>query len=229
MKIMTNENSNMIKTVLNDANLNFDKDTLAKLLFYFKNLLKWNANINLTSTATFDEAVKKHLSDTITSLPHLKGEKILDIGTGAGVPGLLIKILCPYYKIILVDAVRKKVSFLQFIITSLKLNEIQAFHGKIEKNKNFMLFEPYSPFDTIISQAVGEIKYISEISGNYLNKNGRIIVMKGKGVYEEIEKYEKILINDGWEITIQETKAPFVNLQRFLVILEKNEIRKNYL
>lgn len=218
---MNNEQSHIIESVLRDANLKFDNEILSKLLFYFNSLVKWNANINLTSTATFDEAVKKHLPDTITSLPYLKGEKILDIGTGAGVPGLLIKILCPLYKTALVDAVRKKVSFLQFIITSLKLNEIEAIHGKIEKNKVFALLKQRAPFNTIISQAVGDINYIVDISRDYLDKKGRIIVMKGRNVNEEIEKYKKELADKGWEITVQETNTPLVNLQRFIVIIEE--------
>ncbi len=216
-------NLKLIENILKEAKLSYNTEILSNLYFYFDNLIKWNKNINLTATLTFNDAVNKHLPDTITSLAFLRGEKILDVGTGAGVPGLLIKILCPEYKLFLLDAVRKKVSFLQFIINSLKLSEITAIHGRIEKNQKNPQVSQYYPFDTIISQAVGDMQYLMEISEAYLSPTGRMILMKGKGVSEELEKYEKKLIDNGWEISINEVTAPVVGLQRFLVIMERKK------
>ncbi|OGT58791.1 MAG: hypothetical protein A3F14_01435 [Gammaproteobacteria bacterium RIFCSPHIGHO2_12_FULL_43_28] len=149
-------------------------DAKEKLIRYLHLLKKWNDAFNLTTILAPREMVYLHLIDSLAVLPYLKGRHMLDIGTGAGLPGIPLAIAAPQHEWVLLDKNSKKVRFLTQVIAELGLKNVQAVHTRCEN------FHPTAGFDTILSRAFGTIRLLLESTGHLLNSHGLFIAMKGK-------------------------------------------------
>ncbi len=149
---------------------------------YGEELLRWNRRINLTAITDPLEAAVKHFLDSAAVSPHIPPHaRLLDIGAGAGFPGLALKILRPDLEVALVDAVRKKVSFQQHMIRTLSLSGIRARHARVED-----IFESDAHgFDVVICRALTDLPRFFQMAGPLLAPNGMCIAMKGRP--EEVE------------------------------------------
>src|SRR5512133_1632453 len=124
----------MLRELLQQLQVEIDAETEARLLRYLDELLHWNRSINLTAIANREEAIEKHLVDALTVLPWLgPAARLLDLGSGAGLPGLALKIARPGLQLTSVDAVAKKITFQRHVIRLLGLTGVEALHGRLEE------------------------------------------------------------------------------------------------
>jgi len=154
------------------------------LLWYLEELLRWNRHHNLTAIDDFSSGVEKHLIDSLTLLPYLTGrEKLLDIGSGAGLPGLPIKIARPELELLSIDGVAKKIRFQRHVIRQLGLKKARASALRIEA----LAADPESAgcFDVIVFRALGGLEPFVTLALPCLAERGRFLLMKGpEGVAE---------------------------------------------
>ncbi|HID98092.1 MAG TPA: 16S rRNA (guanine(527)-N(7))-methyltransferase RsmG, partial [Thermodesulfobacteriaceae bacterium] len=147
---------------------------------------------------------------------------VLDVGTGAGVPGLILKLLRPDLEIVLADAVRKKVSFLNAVIAFTGLRGIWAEHGRIG-DAGIPGRVPIGGFDLVVSQAVTTVEGLVDIAGPMLSQKGIIISMKGPGAEEELKDKKELLQSRGWEIIVRMTRSAVRGYDRRLVLISRHE------
>lgn len=171
-----------------DVNLPFDKDIYNKFMQY-KDLIKyWNQKINLTAIVEDEQIVKKHFIDCIKifkCLPLKEAKNIIDIGTGAGFPGIPIKIIKPDINIVLLDSLNKRINFLNEIISKIELKDIVTIHGRAEDFSTKIEYREKS--DVAVSRAVANLAVLSELCIPYVKVGGYFVAMKGPSVEEEIK------------------------------------------
>jgi len=198
------------------------EELIIDLRTYLEELYSWNQHINLTALKTLEEMAVKHVGDTLVLVQHLPVgiHHLLDIGTGAGSPGLVLKFFCPDLKIVLVDAVRKKVSFLNTVIAKTGLTGIWAEHGRVGSN-GVPRHLPPGGFDVIVSQAVGPLDELMEMALPLLSNNGLVIAMKGPNVDRELRGKGNYL---GCITNIIRTQTPIGGYRRSLVMIQKRRV-----
>ena len=195
---------------------------ITNLRVYLGELYSWNQRINLTGLKTMEEMAVKHVGDTLTLIRFLpKGvHHILDIGTGPGVPGLILKLFRPDLEIVLVDAIRKKVSFLNTVIAIIGLTGIWAEHCRVGP-KDIPRHLPPEGFDVIVSQAVGPLDELARMARPLMSANGLVIAMKGPKIDGKPEKEISYLQRHGWKTSIIKTQTPVGSFRRNLIMLRK--------
>lgn len=204
------------------------KENLADLNIYKDLLLEYNKKFNLTAIKTEEEIYLKHFYDSLTLVKGVdltKNLKILDIGTGAGFPGLVLKIFYPELEITLLDSNHKKIMFLEQVIKRLNLKNITCLNTRAENlPSNYREY-----FDIVTSRAVAHLRILSELSIPYLKVNGKLIAMKGISE-TEIEESEKILTELNSNILeVIKFNLPIEGSNRSLIIVEKEkETDKKY-
>lgn len=203
---------------------------LDQLAFHAAEMLFWNKKTNLTAITDPYEVAVKHMIDSAAVLPLLTpGSSLLDLGSGGGFPGIPLKILCPGLKVTLVDASRKKVSFLKHVIRTRSLKDIGAFHARGEELARDEAFR--GAFDVVISRAFSALDVFVPMALPFLKPDGRIIAMKGRDNEEEEALFETVAgtLADGTSVTARDLvltrtlyTLPFIDSRRaFLVIALK--------
>jgi 16S rRNA (guanine527-N7)-methyltransferase len=194
---------------------------LESYLFYIKELKKWNRRINFTALRGEREIAVKHFLDSLTVAPYLQGaKKILDIGTGAGFPGLPLKILSPSIELLLLESSQKKIFFLRHIVRGLKLKGVEIIHGRAQQKE---IIEKYARhLDLVLSRALADLPTFLELAIPYTKKGGCILGMRGK-------RGEKELQDLNWErlglrlIATKKLTLPFLQAVRFLFLFQLQE------
>lgn len=196
---------------------------LSQFYTYYEMLIEWNEKINLTAITDFDEVLKKHFLDSIAIGRILNQNdiiSILDIGTGAGFPGIPIKIAFPNVEIILMDSLNKRVNFLNEVIEKLSLKKISAMHGRAEDFAKKDLMR--EKFDLCVSRAVANLSSLSEFCLPYVKVGGRFISYKSEKAKEELEASKNaISILGGGNVKCDEFSLPDTDFNRTFVIIEK--------
>lgn len=173
-----------------------EQKQIDQFLEFYELLIKWNSFMNLTSITEFSEVIKKHYVDSISlvkAIPDLteKQYSLIDVGTGAGFPGIPLKIVFPELKITLLDSLNKRVQFLNEVICLLNLNQIDAIHGRAEDfAKPGRLRESY---DICVSRAVANLSVLAEYCIPFVKKNGYFVAYKSEKILEEYESAKKAL------------------------------------
>lgn len=200
----------------------FLNDKQSNLFFNYYLLLKErNEKINLTSITQEDEVIEKHFLDSVVSLKFLpQNARIIDLGSGAGFPGVPLKILREDVDVTLVDSVNKKVNFLNEVISKLKLNKIIAVHTRIEDFANNLKFR--EKFDVVVSRAVSRLNTLCEYSLPFLKTGGVLIAYKSVEVESEIIEARRAIDLLGGKLEKVEN-IPFEKMQRNLVFIKKIE------
>ncbi len=158
---------------------------------YLALLLKWNAQINLTAITDPAEIRSHHFDDSIAPVHFIEHAKsLVDLGTGAGFPGIPLKIIMPKLRVVLIDAKRKKISFCNEVIRTLKLDGIEAIQGRAEDP---YLFRTFDRFDVVISRATWDLNVFLEIADPYFDENGLCIAMRGAKWENELKSAGKII------------------------------------
>src|ERR1700758_5187460 len=192
-------------------------EQVALFLGYLERIKFWNKRINLTGIEDEERIVINHFLDSITILSFISEDsKVLDMGSGAGFPGIPLKIVKPSLEVTLIDSVQKKVFFMRDVIRNLGLREIKTICGRAEDLNNGI---PRVYFDFVVSRAVGKVENLLEMGIPYLRKGGKIILMRGKrGLEEWDERKDKI----GRNIKLLESKKfslPLSGHQRVILVL----------
>jgi 16S rRNA (guanine527-N7)-methyltransferase len=213
----------LLNELLQEGGITPSGELTEDLKVYLGELYSWNQRINLTGLKTIEEMAAKHVGDTLTLIRFLPdgARHILDIGTGPGVPGLILKLFRPDLELILVDAVRKKISFLSAVISKIGITGIRAQHCRVGVN-DIPGHLPPEGFDLIVSQAVGPLDELAQMARPLLSPNGLVIAMKGPKADKELQEKAAYLQHHGWKTSIISTKTPVSGLQRNLVMLKKH-------
>ena len=208
------ENAEIIGVSLNSEEL--DK------LYKYKNLvLEWNEKINLTAITEDNEFAVKHFIDSLTINHYIEPSKtIIDIGTGAGFPGIPLKILNNDNKVVLFDSLNKRLKVLEDIIEKIELKDVETLHGRAEETfKNKQYREKY---DIAVSRAVAALNVLVELMLPAVRVGGICICMKGNNAEEEINQAKNAIKELGGEIiNIEKIILPELNLERNIVIIKK--------
>lgn len=200
---------------------NLDKTQVEQLLLYKGILKEWNEKINLTAIEEDRDVIIKHFIDSLSILPYIKDEnlKLIDVGTGAGFPGIPAKIAFKNLEVILLDSLDKRVKFLNEIIMKLKINGIKAVHGRAE---DFGINPQYrEKFDVSVARAVANLPVLLEYCLPFVKTGGIFIAMKGSSI-EEIDSSKKALEILGGKIEeVREIVLPFSDMKRNIIIVRK--------
>ena len=177
---------------------------ISKLLIYKELLIKWNNSFNLTSVKN-TEIVTYHFLDCLAVIPFIKSSTLLDVGTGAGLPGIVIAIVNPDIKVSLVDKVGKKINFIKRIIAELEIKNIEPYHDRVE------LLTSEEKYDGIISRAFSNMEVFIKSTKHLIKSQGVWYGMKSKKILDD----EMININDPW--VLEKLDIPFLQAERYLV------------
>lgn len=191
---------------------------------YYKLLISYNNNVNLTAITKEEDVYLKHFYDSLTLFKGIdikENLKICDLGTGAGFPGLVLKIVFPNLSITLVDSLEKRIKFLDLVIKELELKNIKTVHSRIEE------FKEIEAFDVVVSRAVAKINILLELGCKLPKVNGLFVFMKGN-ILEELKSAKNALkvLNYSLEKIIN-FKLPIEESERNIVILKHTSPTSN--
>ena len=200
---------------LSKLNVTLSKKQLEQLDKYYELLIEWNEKINLTRITEYEDVYLKHFYDslTIAKVVDLSTKQTLcDVGTGAGFPGVVLKIVYPNLKITLVDSLQKRVNYLNEIVKELGLEEIHAIHSRGEDFKE--------TFDVVTARAVANIEKLVTYTMHLVNKNGIFVAMKGN-IEEELTSQVEQKLNKKYKIEqIEKFLLPIENSNRSLIVIK---------
>jgi 16S rRNA (guanine527-N7)-methyltransferase len=199
--------------------LSLPPSVLERYLYYIAELKEWNERINLTAVTDDREIAIKHFLDSLTIVPYLRGvNKLLDIGAGAGFPGLPVKIFDPSIAVCLLEASQKKCFFLRHIIRGMQLEGVEIIHGRAEDPS---IIKQYAGgFDLGVLRAVAGLLPSVRLALPYTKEDGFIVGMRGRRGAEEERKMEWASLG----LRLVEMKRlvlPFTEEQRFLLLLQR--------
>ena len=190
---------------------------------YFELLVEWNEKINLTAITEPKEVAIKHMIDSITAYDEnlfKDGTTVIDVGTGAGFPGLPLKIFCPEIKLTLMDSLNKRIKFLQTVVEELGLKDVECVHARAEegaRNKKYR-----ESFDIAVSRAVARLPILCEYCLPFVKKGGHFIALKGMQYHDEAEEAVKaIKVMGGSHTEIRPVKLPELDDKRAVITITK--------
>lgn len=204
---------------LKELNINLTSEQLNQLDIYYKMLVEYNSHTNLTRITDENEVYLKHFYDslTIVKVINLDSQTLLDVGTGAGFPGLVLKIIFPNLKVTLVDSLNKRINFLNLVIEKLNLKNIVAIHARAEE----YILNNREKFDIVTSRAVANLNMLSELCIPFVKIGGYFIPMKAD-VKEEINNSIKAIETLGGVIEdVVIFNLPYEKSIRTLIKIEK--------
>ena len=213
----------LMKTASKDAGLEFTEVQYEQFIKYMRLLQEWNEKINLTAITEDEDVIKKHFIDCIKAFksePIKNAKTIIDVGTGAGFPGLPIAIINPNVEVTLLDSLNKRINFLNTVVQELGLKNVTTIHSRAEdgaRNKDLR-----EQFDISTSRAVANMSVLSEFCLPYVKIGGNFIALKGPSVEQEIQESRNAIgtlggqLVDICEVNIEETE-----LKHNLVVVKK--------
>ena len=179
---MSSSAQELLVAGIQQLGLAFDGLKVEKLLQFIQLIQKWNKAYNLTAVTELPEMVTLHLLDSLAILPYINSSRIIDIGTGAGLPGIPLAIAQPEKQFVLLDSNAKKTRFVQQAIVELQLPNVNVVHARVES------YQPEQPFDTILTRAFASLADIQKLTAHLLADHGEILAMKGHPTAEEIDQ-----------------------------------------
>lgn len=205
----------------NEFNISLNEEQIDKF-FKYKNILKeWNEKINLTAIEEDRDIIIKHFVDSLSIVPLMKGDgiKLIDVGTGAGFPGIPVKIARESIEVTLLDSLDKRVKFLNEVIKENSLKDIKALHGRAEEKG--VLPEFREKYDICTARAVASLPVLIEYCLPFVKIGGCFIAMKGSST-EEIDNSKKALDIIGGKIEeVKEFTLPFSDIKRNVIVIRK--------
>ncbi len=217
----------IIKDKLEKLNLNIviTETILNQFLDYYNTLVEWNTFMNLTAITDLDQVVEKHFVDSIVLGQYLdlnKMETMIDIGTGAGFPGLPLKIMYPHLHLVLVDSLNKRIEFLKEMIAKLQLENVKAVHGRAEelaRDENYR-----AQFDLSVSRAVARLSSLTEYCMPFVKVGGIFAAYKSSEIEQEVEESKKAIQLLGGELAeIKIFPLSDTEYKRSLVMINKRK------
>ena len=176
-------------------------EAAGRLAVLLAELQRWGKRVNLTAILDPEEMVSAHLLDCLAVRPLIQGAQVIDIGTGAGFPGLPLAIAEPDVEFTLLDSNGKKISFVTHMIGELGLSNVSAVKARAED------YAPGKRFDTVIARALATVPRLVELSAHLVREDGQLLALKGKYPVEELES---ITASPEWEFSVTELTVPFL-------------------
>ena len=220
---------NELKEKMLDINIELTDEQIKKFYDYMLLLLEWNEKINLTAITDEHEIILKHFVDSVSINKYIENDKkVLDIGTGAGFPGIPLKIINEELEITLVDSLNKRINFLNEVINKLKLNKVETIHARAEelaKNKKYR-----ENYDIAVSRAVAPLNVLLEYTIPFIKVDGKLISMKGSNADEELKVGKRAIeVLGGTFKNIEPINLPGIDDKRNIIIIDKvKETPKQY-
>ena len=214
-------NLDQFKKGLSDLNINLTEKQIEQFLKYYEILVETNKVMNLTAITEFDEVIEKHFLDSLSLVCVFelnRNVKILDLGTGAGFPGIPLKITFPEIDIVLADSLNKRVKFLNEVVETLQLKQVETVHGRAEelaKNKKYR-----EQFDLCTSRAVANLSSLSEYCIPFVKEGGRFISYKSGEIEEEVDQAKRAIhvlggkLDQVYKFDLHEQKRSFVIIEK---------------
>lgn len=196
---------------------------ISQFMTYYDLLVEWNSFMNLTAITEFNEVIDKHFIDSLAICEYVdfkNGDSLIDIGTGAGFPGIPLKIVFPELRITLLDSLNKRIKFLDTVIESLGLENVETIHGRAE---DFAKQQSYrEKYDFVISRAVANLATLSELCIPFAKEDKYFISYKAEKCNEELEDAKKAISILGGKVEKQiEYKLPDTDMNRNLLLIKK--------
>lgn len=212
---------------LSELGIPYTEQMLEQLQTYYEMMVEKNKVMNLTAVTEKDEVITKHFLDSLgfakVYLPKRKegfSPRIIDIGTGAGFPGIPLKIFFPEIQIVLLDSLQKRINFLQDVVSKLGLEGISCIHGRAEELSGKAEYR--EKFDYAVSRAVARLASLSELCVPFVKEGGQFLAYKSEGAAEEIDEAGEALSTLGCrKVEILTYSIPQSDLQRKMVVATK--------
>jgi len=199
-----------IEKALAELGQKYPQHAADKMATLLEELVRWNQRVNLTAIREPQQMISGHLLDSLSVRPLLRGSRVLDVGTGAGFPGLPLAIVEPEQSFTLVDSNNKKIRFVEHVAGLLDLGNVTAVKARIED------FAPGNRFDTVIARAVAALPRLVEISGHHVGEGGVFVALKGRYPAEELQQ-----LPEPWGSNVTELKVPGLEAgSRHAVLIE---------
>lgn len=202
-------------------NIHLDDKQISQLEQYARLLVEWNEKINLTAITDDAGIATKHFLDSLTAIHtgYVKG-RVIDVGTGAGFPGLVLKIAKPEIELTLLDSLNKRVNFLKTVCGEVGINDIELVHARAEDGGKNRMYR--GQFDTVVSRAVANLTVLSEWCIPFLKRGGYFLALKGPLADDEVKNAKRaVKILGGVIEDIFEVKIPFTQLNHKIIIIKK--------
>jgi len=195
---------NILESGLSALNLPHTPEQTEQLLAFIKLIAKWNKAYNLTAVRNNEDMARLHILDSLAILPHIEGKRVIDIGTGAGLPGIPLAIFMPEVEFVLLDSNAKKTRFVQQVILELKLKNVSVLHSRVED------YQPELGFDTVTMRAFASLPDIMKLTTHLLSADGVLLAMKGQIPEAELAEIDS-------DTTLIPIHVPEVEAERCLV------------
>ena len=203
-----------LKKGIEKLNLTISSENQIKLIDFIFLLQKWNRRYNLTAITDLNQMITHHVLDSLAIAPLIKqAKRILDVGTGAGFPGVPLALCYPEKKFILLDSNGKKIRFLTQALAEINITNAKPVQERVES------YNAHEKFDAIICRAVGSLKDLINNTKHCCSATGRFVLMKGTYPTQEIAEIK-------WPLIVQSTKVPGLNAERHVIIIEADEVLK---
>lgn len=212
---------NLIKNGSTQLNIPLNENQIEQLCKYAELLVSWNEKINLTAITDDEGIATKHFLDSLTALQTgcVKG-KVIDVGTGAGFPGLVLKIAKPEIELTLLDSLNKRINFLNSACEELNIDGVECVHARAEDGGRGRQYR--SGFDTVVSRAVANLTVLSEWCLPFLKQGGYFLALKGPLADEELRDARRAITVLGGKVEdVFEAEIPFTDLKHKIIIIKK--------
>jgi 16S rRNA (guanine527-N7)-methyltransferase len=196
----------VMTAIAQDLQLDLAEEQAQQLIAYVSNLHTWNQAYNLTAIKTYDKMLSHHIADSLSIARYIDGNNILDVGTGAGLPGIPLAVLYPEKKFTLLDSVGKKIQFLRDVVRKLNLDNVTLVQSRVEH------FSCSNLFDMIVARAVATVGQIVQQSEHLLASGGSFVLQKGKLPAEELGQVTQ-------PCKVESLTVPLLAAERHVVII----------
>lgn len=215
----------ILKKAAEEYGISLSETQLQQFDRYQELLVEWNQKMNLTALTEPKDVAIKHMIDSVSVYDEKwfsEGTSVIDVGTGAGFPGLPLKILCPSLKVTLLDSLNKRVKFLETVVSELGLRDIVCVHARAEEAARQKQYR--EKFDAVVSRAVARLPILAEYDLPFVRVGGFFAAMKGAKYEEEAEEAKKaVKLLGGGETVLREIKLPGLEDKRGIIYIRKEK------